>query len=60
MKRYAVLLLFVCAPALADERIELLNAALTACQQQTQDANARALERIASISVELSSFLKCV
>lgn len=33
---------------------DLLQAALAACQQQTSDANARALERIATLTVQLA------
>lgn len=42
----------------ADRQTELLQAALNACQQQTQEANARALERIATLTVDLAKAQK--
>lgn len=57
-----LLLMLICGSALAadDPRatIDLLQAALGACQQQTQDANANALQRIATLTVELQRLQK--
>jgi hypothetical protein len=43
----------------ADDR-ELLQAALTACQQQTGEANANALQKIATLTVQRDALQKRV
>lgn len=58
MKRLTLISLFVLSTAVAADDRELLQAALSACQQQTSEANARALEKIATLTVQLAQAQK--
>jgi len=63
MKRLLVLTLFATQAFAADDQraqIDLLQAALNACQQQTAEANAASLNKIAPLLVQVDRLQKRV
>lgn len=61
LRLFGLAMVALCSPASADDqRTELLQSALAICQQQTQDANAQAIQRLATMSVELAALRKRV